>query len=103
MFRYDPPSVTDGIDMTGRIISEVMDSRATLTISQPKRRNALTVAMWQDLAEHVRALSRNDAMRCIVIRGATAEAFSAGADISEFHAERATLEQVVRFHEEYVG
>lgn len=103
MFRSEPDSVTGGIGMTGRIIAEASDSRATLTISQPERRNALTVAMWQDLADHVRALSRYDAMRCIVVRGATAEAFSAGADISEFHAERATHEQVVRFHEEYVG
>ncbi|MCB4806175.1 enoyl-CoA hydratase/carnithine racemase [Methylobacterium brachiatum] len=89
--------------MTGQILEETSGSCATLTISQPARRNALTVLMWQDLAKRVRALSRDDGMRCIVIRGATPEAFSAGADISEFHATRATHAQVVRFHEEYVG
>ncbi|MDP4003967.1 enoyl-CoA hydratase/isomerase family protein [Methylobacterium sp. NEAU K] len=89
--------------MTGTILAGKSGSRATLTISYPERRNALTILMWQELAAQVRALSRDGGMRCVVIRGATAEAFSAGADISEFGTARSTYEQVVRFHEEYVG
>ncbi|MCJ2126640.1 enoyl-CoA hydratase/isomerase family protein [Methylobacterium sp. J-077] len=89
--------------MGGEIRTERSGPSVTLTISQPARRNALTVAMWQDLAAHVLDLAGDDELRCIVIRGGTAEAFSAGADISEFHTSRSTHEQVVRFHEEYVG
>lgn len=90
------------VDITDRIIREGSAEVATLTISHPKRRNALTVRMWQDLKAHLRTLAEESEMRCIVVRGATAEAFSAGADISEFHETRSTYEQVVRFHEEYV-
>ncbi|WP_210249208.1 enoyl-CoA hydratase/isomerase family protein [Methylobacterium sp. WL2] len=89
--------------MAGKIVTEQSDSHVTLTISHPERRNALTVLMWQELAAQVRELSREDGIRCVVIRGGTAEAFSAGADISEFGTARSTREQVVRFHEEYVG
>ena len=89
--------------MPGEIVRQGSESCATLIISHPERRNALTVGMWQDLAAHLRSLSLEDAMRCIIIRGATAEAFSAGADISEFRDARSTHEQVVQFHEEYVG
>jgi enoyl-CoA hydratase len=89
--------------MTGQILAAISGPCATLTISQPARRNALTVRMWQDLADRMRVLSQDDALRCVVIRGATVDAFSAGADISEFHATRATREQVIRFHETEVG
>src|SRR5215211_668018 len=88
--------------MTGQIISESSGNVATLTISNPQKRNALTVRMWQDLKEQAQALSSESGLRCIVIRGATADAFSAGADISEFAETRSTYEQVVRYHEEYV-
>lgn len=88
--------------MAGEIIRDSSDAVTTLTISHPEKRNALTVRMWQDLKAHMSALSQESEMRCIVIRGAAAEAFSAGADISEFHGTRATYEQVVRFHEDYV-
>lgn len=75
---------------------------ATLTISNPRKKNALTVRMWQDLREHLLALSGESDLRCVVVRGASADAFSAGADISEFSETRSTYEQVVRFHEDYV-
>ncbi|WP_407525832.1 enoyl-CoA hydratase/isomerase family protein [Methylobacterium oryzisoli] len=88
--------------MAGEIIREGSDVLATLTISHPEKRNALNVRMWQELAALMRALSQESELRCIVIRGATTEAFSAGADISEFGETRTTYEQVVRFHEEYV-
>jgi enoyl-CoA hydratase len=88
--------------MAGEIIREGSEAVTTLTISHPEKRNALTVQMWQDLKGHMRALAQESEMRCVVIRGATVEAFSAGADISEFRDTRSTYEQVVRFHEDYV-
>ena len=89
--------------MPGEIIRDGSEVFATLTISYPERRNALTVRMWQDLAAQVLSLSQDDGLRCILIRGATVEAFSAGADISEFREARSTRKQVVQFHEEYVS
>lgn len=88
--------------MAGEIIRNNREAVTTLMISHPDKRNALTVQMWRDLAAHMRALSQDSEARCIVIRGASPDAFSAGADVSEFRETRSTYEQVVRFHENYV-
>jgi enoyl-CoA hydratase/carnithine racemase len=74
----------------------------TVTISNPAKLNALTVAMWRELKTCFDALASEQSLRCVVIRGAGAKAFSAGADIAEFEQTRATTEQVVRFHEQDV-
>lgn len=62
---------------------------ATITINRPARRNAITQAMWHDLAVKVRSCAADDANRVIVLRGAGGD-FSAGADISEFSTVRAS-------------
>ena len=55
---------------------------AEIAISQPARRNAMSRGMWVELAEVVREL--DPATRAVIVSGSGAEAFSAGADISEF-------------------
>ena len=57
---------------------------ATVALNNPGKLNALTVAMWRQLARAMRELSADDDLRCIVLRGAGDEAFAAGADIAEF-------------------
>lgn len=76
---------------------------ATVALNNPGKLNALTIAMWRELARVMRELSADDALRCIVLRGAGDEAFAAGADIEEFVAERATLAQAKTYHHEFVG
>ncbi|MDI6026833.1 enoyl-CoA hydratase-related protein [Corticibacterium sp. UT-5YL-CI-8] len=56
---------------------------ATLTIDKPARRNALTYAMWLELAALFQVLEADPTVRAVVLRGAGSD-FSAGADISEF-------------------
>jgi enoyl-CoA hydratase/carnithine racemase len=63
---------------------------ATVTFARPEVRNAFNLAMWQGLQATMEALSADDTLRCVVLRGQGAEAFSAGADISAFAAERGT-------------
>ena len=75
---------------------------ATVTLDNPPKLNALTVAMWQDLARVMRELSADDALRCVVLRGAGDQAFAAGADIAEFATVRNTREQGVVYHREHV-
>lgn len=70
---------------------------ATVTLNNPARLNALDKAMWQRLGEAMRALSADDALRCVVLRGAGEKAFAAGADISEFATERADAKQAKRY------
>ena len=76
---------------------------ATVTLHNPPKLNALTVAMWQALAREMRTLSGDDALRCIVLRGAGADAFAAGADIAEFAQQRNTEAQGRVYHDEYVN
>lgn len=52
------------------------------------RRNAFTAAMWRALPGLVAAAEADERVRVLVVRGAGEEAFSAGADISEFETAR---------------
>jgi enoyl-CoA hydratase/carnithine racemase len=64
-----------------------------LLLNRPQVRNALNLRTWQRIAEGVAELASDDAIRVIIMRGATPEAFIAGADISEFPAMRNDAEQ----------
>ncbi len=64
-----------------------------LILNRPEVRNALNLRSWQRIAEGVAELNADAAVRVIIIRGATPEAFISGADISEFPAMRANAEQ----------
>ncbi len=55
---------------------------AQITIDHQAKRNAMTLAMWQQLGQAVRALEFEDGVRAIVLRGAGPDAFVSGADIS---------------------
>jgi len=66
---------------------------ATVTLNSPAKLNALTKPMWEKLGSVMRALSADDSLRCVVLRGAGDKAFAAGADISEFARERADSKQ----------
>ncbi len=43
---------------------------ATVTLHNPAKLNALTVAMWCALTRAMSELSDEDALRCVVLRGA---------------------------------
>lgn len=66
---------------------------AVVVFDRPEKRNAFDLAMWRALGAAMRRLDADEGLRCVVLRGAGAEAFSAGADISAFEAERGTREK----------
>ena len=88
--------------MNGQITVSRDGVVATVSIDNADKLNALTVAMWQELARVMRERSADDTLRCIVLRGAGDKAFAAGADIAEFAAVRNTREQGVTYHREHV-
>jgi enoyl-CoA hydratase/carnithine racemase len=88
--------------MNGEILVTREADVATVTLSNPPKLNALTVAMWRELAAAMHRLSDDDTLRCVVLRGAGSEAFAAGADIAEFAKERNTVEQGKVYHRELV-
>ena len=72
---------------------------ATIVLNRPEKLNALTRAMWGMLGEAVDALSAEEAVRCIVVRGAGERAFSPGNDIAEFATQRANKAQAIEYGE----
>ena len=63
-------------------------ARATLTLNNPSRRNAVNLAMWEELPRLVDHAMADPSVRLLVVTGA-AGAFCAGADIGEFAAHAA--------------
>ncbi len=66
---------------------------AIVTFSRQAQRNCFDLPMWQGLSDTMAALSEEDDLRCVMLRGAGDEAFSAGADIKAFEHERGTAER----------
>ncbi len=61
--------------------TQIIDRVAVITVSDPDRRNALTLALSEDLAAAVTDCEHNPAVHAVVITGA-APAFCAGADLT---------------------
>ena len=57
---------------------------AVVTVARPEVLNALNTATNQELLGVVREITRDAALRAVVLTGAGAKAFVAGADIAEF-------------------
>jgi enoyl-CoA hydratase/carnithine racemase len=64
-----------------------------IVFNQPERHNALSLEMWQGLADILAHYAANPAVRVAIMRGAGGRAFVSGADISEFDSQRANAEQ----------
>jgi enoyl-CoA hydratase/carnithine racemase len=68
-----------------------------IIFDQPAKRNALNDAMWRGIAPAMQKFDADPEVRCVAFRGAGTEAFSAGADISEFDKNRASQESVGQY------
>ncbi|MFR9800066.1 enoyl-CoA hydratase/isomerase family protein [Streptomyces sp. MS06] len=67
--------------MEPQLQHDVTDSVATITISHPAKRNAMTAAMWRALPGLLGSLAADAGVRALVLTGAEGT-FCAGADIS---------------------
>jgi enoyl-CoA hydratase/carnithine racemase len=76
---------------TGDLVLALQDKIATLTLNRPRRRNAVTLAMWNDLAEIFNRFAADHEVRAVILTGA-GEHFCAGADIGEFATVRNSVE-----------
>lgn len=79
------------LDPSDLIVDRSDPAVAVVTINRPKRRNAFSLAMWRELGNIFDRLGQQPELRAVILTGAGG-AFSAGADISEFPAVRATPE-----------
>ena len=68
-----------------------------IVFNQPQKRNAINGAMWRAIPEAMKRFDADAQVRCVAFRGAGTEAFSAGADISEFQKIRAERQSVSQY------
>ncbi|MGH7390428.1 MAG: enoyl-CoA hydratase [Candidatus Rokuibacteriota bacterium] len=71
---------------------------ATVVFDRPRLRNAISLAMWGEIARVTEGLAKDDSVRAIVYRGAGTDAFASGADISEFEENRKDTESALRYN-----
>ncbi|QLJ03856.1 enoyl-CoA hydratase/isomerase family protein [Streptomyces sp. NEAU-sy36] len=67
--------------MEPQLCHQVTDSVATVVISNPAKRNAMTAGMWRSLPPLLEAFARDTGVRALVLTG-EGRTFCAGADIS---------------------
>lgn len=82
---------------TGRVLLSREGGLVRITLSHPGRMNAVTVAMWRQLAQTFAALSADGSVRCVILAGEGGN-FAAGADIREFPHERHDRVSVLQYH-----
>ena len=76
------------------IIVERRGGVGVVTFNNPARHNAMSLDMWLGAAKAIATFADDDAVRCVVFTGAGDKAFVAGADISKFENERASVEHI---------
>ncbi len=67
-----------------KILFEVKDGIAVLTVNRPKKMNALNFQTMDEIQDAIARVHGDDSIRALIITGAGDKAFVAGADISEF-------------------
>lgn len=65
------------------IRTATMDGVATIEIARPEKKNALTIAMYQAMADALRAASADAAVRAVIITGQPG-IFTSGNDLEDF-------------------
>lgn len=70
--------------MSEHLIVDVSDGVGSIVLNRPERRNAFSPEMSQAMTEIVHRMERDDAIRCVLIRG-EGETFTAGGDVRGFH------------------
>jgi len=64
-------------------VSPSEDEVATITLDRPHKKNALSVALREEMVDALEHLGADESICCVVVTGA-GDTFSAGFDLSEF-------------------
>ena len=84
--------------MSDEILVERDGGIATVVLNRPRMRNAVSLAMWSEIADVTEGLAKDDSVRAIVYRGAGRDAFASGADISEFTENRKDTQTALAYN-----
>ena len=83
--------------LTDRIVARKEGAVGWLVFNNPERRNAVSLEMWQAIAQVLDDYQSDPEVRVVVLTGAGDKAFASGADISQFEKHRSTAEGVQRY------
>jgi len=83
--------------ITSKMLAEKDGAIGRIIFNNPARHNAVSLEMWQAVAQIMADFEADDAIRVIVLTGAGGKAFVSGADISEFKEKRANEEAAAAY------
>jgi enoyl-CoA hydratase len=83
--------------ITSKMIAEKEGAVGRIIFNNPARHNAVSLDMWQAVAQIMEDFEQDDGVRVIVLSGAGGKAFVSGADISEFKEKRASEEAAAAY------
>lgn len=92
-----PEPIPEADGYTPQIVARVEDGVGWMIVSNPRRRNALTLNMWRQIPGAMATLTADPSVRVVAIRGEGEASFVSGADITEFGRLRSTPEQVAAY------
>jgi len=68
----------------GKVVAARENNLGRIIFDNPKKHNAMSKAMWDQLAEAMQSFDAEDEIRVVVLEGAGDKSFVSGADISKF-------------------
>ena len=74
------------VTATEDLIYTVEDGIARLTFNRPQARNALTFAMYEQMASICEGINADRSIKAMILTGTGDKAFASGTDISQFRA-----------------
>jgi enoyl-CoA hydratase/carnithine racemase len=84
-------------DVSNKMLARKAGAIGWMIFNSPERRNAVSKAMRHSMCEIVADFASDRNIRVIIVRGTGDQAFSAGADISEFEKVRATPDDIAEY------
>lgn len=84
---------------TPRMIAEKDGAIGWMIFNNPERLNAVSLDMWEAVPKIIAEFEADPEIRVIVLKGAGGKAFVAGADISQFEAQRGNPTSVAAYED----
>ena len=81
----------------GKVVVARENNLGRIIFDNPKKHNAMSKAMWDQLAEAMQSFDAEDEIRVVVLEGAGDKSFVSGADISKFESERANVDRIKKY------
>src|SRR4051794_21098028 len=74
------------IEATGDLLCSIEDGIVRITFNRPQARNALTFAMYEQMAAICETVNADRSIKAMILTGTGDKAFASGTDISQFRA-----------------